>query len=190
MKPRRFDDYSALNKGPISKAEADRALRHYRLLTDRGMAIPEDLERFIQSGPQYARTKKKPLWHQPQKGRPNNADDAMEYPWLCFWAWHCFHFDSRFKSGNNETRHEQISAYMTEDLISLRVPDVPGLTATRIRAMIRHFDNNGFDPAIDDDYNLIDARLFCRITLGMNEADADQHAAVMLNHWKEKNAKV
>lgn len=198
--PRRFDDYSALRGEHVTQAERSRAMRHYVMRRRHGMRVPDALQEFILDGLQR-QLDDTSGWHGSKAGRPKKSETDDFDSWLDIWAWYCFHMDERFRggtlAGDKETtaRYERISAYLTEELFSLRVDGVPGLSWPTVRRMVRRFKESGFQrpnasarPAEIRDMtamNVMQARLFCRCTLLLDDAAADELAPRIVERWEK-----
>lgn len=189
IRTRLYDDYSALRGEEVGRKDAERALRHYILRRKRGQSVPYDLQGFILDGLQRQLDGGAKGWHN-ERGRPKEEHESLN-----LWAWYCFHMDERFRGGLTDERYERISAHLTAELIPMRVDGVPGLSGPNIKRMVRDFKKSGFlrtdasvRPAVardNSELNVINARLFCRCTLLLDDSAADELAPKIVECWEK-----
>lgn len=215
IKVRNADDYSKLRQTPVEPEEAHRALRHFIQRCEQGRKIPDDLMEFILAGlrrqlSQLDDPKKHTCgWFKRKKGRPEQDD-----PYLPAKAWYCFHFDERFKKGpkfvDTAARYNAIGDHLRTELnaslasIYKKWPDTEkniarrdGFSEKSIQRMIEKFTRGGFqraskkpgDSMAVEEHNILEARLFCRVELGMEDEKADEKAREIVKRWNSKGQK-
>lgn len=148
-------------------------------------------------------------WFKRKKGRPEHDD-----PYLPAKAWYCFHFVEKFKKGPNfidtAARYKAIGEHLRSELnaslasIYKKWPETKenitrrdGFSEKSIQRMIEKFARGGLQRTSKkpgntlavEAHNILEARLFCIIELGMEGENADEKAREIVKRWNSKGQK-